>query len=197
MSDLQEAQRLYDQGLDEYRAGEYDIALEALQQAQEIYGKAGEQASESETLNDQGVVYIQQEMWEEAKQVLDEALAIRTSLEDRSGQALTLGNMGMMYERQGNRDEAIAAYEQALEIFGELGEKGNVKAISRQLSNVKIKNRRFLSAVDDYEVGLEADESLSAGQKLARQAIQWMTKMGIGPQPEEDTEDEIDITPGS
>ena len=132
------------------------------------------------------MIYIQQEMWEEAKQVLDEALGLRAALSDKSGQALTLGNMGMLYERQGDYEKAIEAYEQAQEIFDELGEKGNLKTISRQLANAKMKKRRFLSAVDDFEVGLEAEESPSLKQKLAKQSIGLLTKLGLGPIEEEE-----------
>ncbi len=134
---MEEARKLYDQGIDDYRAGEYEKAVEALSQARDLFAEAGDRQAEAEALNDLGVVYVQMEEWEPAQAALQEALTIRQELEDRSGQGITLGNLGMLYERQEDTEQAIAVYEQAQAIFEELGEKGNEKAVARQLDRLQ------------------------------------------------------------
>lgn len=136
MAITDEAKRLYDKGIDDYRVGEYEEAQEALIRARELYAEAGDRKGEAEALNDLGVVCIQLEEWEKAEQSLDEALTIRMAMQDRSGQGITLGNMGMLYDHRGDDDRAIETYRQALAIFQELGEKGNEKAVARQLKKM-------------------------------------------------------------
>jgi tetratricopeptide (TPR) repeat protein len=199
---MEEAKRLYEDGIDAYRAGEYEEALEKLGQARELFAGEGDRKSMSEVLNDMGVVYVQMEAGEEAKNTLEEALAIRTELEDRSGQGITLGNLGMMYARQGDEEEAAEAYEQAIEIFRELGEKGNEKAVSRQLSKLKIRKGRFLDALGDYQEDLAGEEEPTGTQQVARKLFQFLGRLTGGQAPEdmmleEDTGDIVDGAPDS
>jgi len=164
---MEEAKQLYDRGIDDYRAGEYEEAIEALSQARSLYAEAGDRQAEAEVLNDLGVVYLQMDEWEQAQDALQTALTIRRELEDRSGQGITLGNLGMLYERQGDEEQAIQAYEQARAIFEELGEKGNEKAITRRLDH------------------------LQKGSFLERLTA----LLGFGSSDEEEGEDIVDVTP--
>lgn len=191
-----EAKRLYEDGIDAYRAGDYEEALEALSKARGLYAEAGDRKAEGEVLNDMGVVCIQLEEWDDAQQFLDESLAIRVDLEDRSGQGITLGNIGMMYARQEDEEKAAEAYEQAIEIFRELGEKGNEKAVSRQLGKLKIKKGKFLDALGDYQEELEGEEAPSGAQKMARKLFSMLGRLSGGDSAEEEEdEDVIDVTP--
>jgi tetratricopeptide (TPR) repeat protein len=140
VANIEEAKRLYDVGVDDYRAGEYEEALEALSRARQLFAEAGDRKAESEALNDLGVVCVQLEEWDKAKQAFEEALTIRMTIQDRSAQGITLGNLGMMYERLDDEEKATEAYEQALAIFQELGETGNEKAVTRQLNKLKKKS---------------------------------------------------------
>lgn len=201
MTKVEEAKHLYEDGIDAYRAGEYEEALETLGQARDLFAGEGDQKAVGEVLNDIGVIYVQLEEWEEAKNVLDEALSSRIELEDRSGQGITLGNLGMMYARQGDEEKAAEAYEQAIEIFRELGEKGNEKAVARQLNKLKIRKGKFLDALGDYQEDLAAEEEPSGTQQVARKLFQFLGRLTGGQAPEdmmlEDEEgDVIDVEPG-
>ena len=175
MANLEEAKRLYDKGLDGYRAGEYEEALEALTRARNLYAEAGDRSQESAVLNDMGVVCVQMEDDENAQRFLEEALTIRMALQDRSGQGMTLGNLGMMYARQDNTEKAAEAYQQAIAIFQELGDQGNEKAVARQLSKLSgaptLAHRlfrllgRLTGGHDDESPAEEADEDEEAGQQ--------------------------------
>jgi tetratricopeptide (TPR) repeat protein len=136
VANVEEAKRLYNKGLDGYRAGEYEEALEALSRARDLYAEAGDRGEESAVLNDMGVVCVQMEDGENAQRFLEEALTIRMAIQDRSGQGMTLGNLGMMYARQDETEKATEAYQQALAIFQELDDSGNEKAVARQLSKL-------------------------------------------------------------
>jgi tetratricopeptide (TPR) repeat protein len=190
MVEIDEAKRLYDQGLDAYRMGDYEEALEALVRAREFYAESGNRVKEAEALNDAGVVCIQLEEWDQAKRYLDEALIIREALGERSAQGMTLGNLGMLYERMGEKEQAAQVYEQAIEIFRELGERGNEKAVARQLSGLKLKKGRFLEALGDYPVGGEEEEEATGAQKMVRRLFRLLGRAGGGPGAEEAEVDE-------
>lgn len=194
MTQTEEAKRLYDQGIDDYRAGEYEDALDALMRARNLYAQAGNRKGEAEALNDAGAVCIQIEEWGQAKGYFDEALAIREDLDDLSGQGITLGNMGMMYEHQKESELAIEAYERAIALFQETGEQGNKKAIVNQMSKLKLKKGKVLDAVTEYE--LPDEEEAKGAQKVARKLFSLMGRfMGGGAGEEDDDEDVIDVLP--
>jgi tetratricopeptide (TPR) repeat protein len=200
MADAETARRLYEDGIDAYRAGEYEEALEVMARAQQLFAEAGDRSAESEVLNDMGVVHVQLEEWDKAEELLDEALSIRVTLEARSAQGITLGNLGMMYAGQGEEEKAAEAYEQAIAIFHELGEKGNEKAVARQLSKLKIKKGKFLDALGDYQTELEGEEELSGAQKMARRLFGVLGRFAGGAAIEDEEEEEgdvIDVIPES
>ncbi len=195
MESPEDAGRLYEDGLDAYRAGEYEEALEAFARARSLFSEAGDRSAEASVLNDMGVVYVQLEAWDKAQQALDSSLAIRQELTDRSGEAMTWGNMGMLYARQGDDEEAVKAYEQSIAIFRELGERGNEKAISRQLSKLKIQKGKFLDALSDYQEDLEGEESPSGAQRMARKLFRMLGRLAGGPSGDVEDEDVLDLLP--
>ncbi len=199
MAQTDEARQLFDEGLDAYRAGEYEEALDVLAQARDLFIEAGDRIGETETLGSLGVIHIQLEEWDKAQQLLDEALASSIDSEDRSNQAKVLGNLGMMYTRQGEREKAAEAYQQSVVIFHELGEADNEKAVARQLSKLKLKEAKFLDALGEYAVGPEGEEEASGAQKLVRKLYGLLGRLGGGPieegENDKDEVDVIDVTP--
>lgn len=185
MIEIDEGKRLYDQGIDAYRMGDYEEALDALVRARELYAEAGNRVREAEALNDAGVVCIQLEEWDQAGQYLGEALTVREALGERSAQGMTLGNLGMLYQRMGEKEQAAQTYEQAIEIFRELGEGGNEKAVARQLSGLKLKRGKFLEALGDYPVGEAEDEETAGAQKMIRRLFRLFGRVAGGPGAEE------------
>jgi len=186
-----EAKRLYDSGIDAYRAGEYEEALDMLTQARDLYNRAGNQQGEAEALNDAGVVCIQMEDWDHAREYLLAALAIRQAQGNHAGEAITQGNLGMMYDRVGEYAAAINAYEQSASLFHELGEKGNEKAVARRLSKLKVKHGRVDEALGSYSAELEGEEELNAPQKMARQLFRLLGRL-TGSTAELDDDDDDD-----
>ena len=199
MAQIDEARRLFDDGIDAYRAGEYEEALEALAQARKLFAGESDLQGEAEALGSLGAIYTEIEDWDGAQHALEEALTICEAIGDRSNQGKVLGNLGMMLARQGNEEEAAEAYEKAIAIFQELGEKGNEKAVVRQMGKLKFKKGQFLDALGDYQEGLD-DEDASGAQKMARKLFRLLGRTsGGGPaldEEEDEGDDVIDVTPG-
>jgi tetratricopeptide (TPR) repeat protein len=202
MTQAEEAKRAYEEGMDAYRAGEYEEALEAFARARDLFTEEGNQTGEIEALGSMGAIHIELEQWDEAQRFLDEALTLCTDSEDRSNQGKVLGNLGMMYARQGDAERAAEAYEQAIGIFRDLGDRGNEKAVVRQMSKLKLKKGKFLDAVGDYQEALE-DEEAGGAQQVARKLFRLIGRFAGGGSPEEGYEDNkdagdiIDLVPES
>ena len=196
MTEEQTASELLEQGIDAYRAGEYEEALEVFEQAQNLAAGEGDREGEVEALGSMGVVNVELENWDEARRFLDRALEICEETEDQINKGKVLGNLGMMYARQGDKESAAEAYEQAITIFRDLGETGFEKDIARQLSKVQLKKGGFLDALGSYREGLEDGEEASGAQKMARKLFRLFGRLS-GPLPDDEEEegDVIDVSP--
>lgn len=196
MTDEYTASELQEQGRDAYRAGEYEEALEAFDQARSLSASAGDRAVEVEALGNMGVVHVGLENWDEARRFFDQALDICEEADDQLNRAKVLGNLGMLYARQGDQENAAGAYEQAIAIFRELGEAGFEKDVAGQMSKLKLKRGSFLDAIGSYRESLEEGEGATGTQKMARKLFRLFGRLS-GPVPVEEEEggDVIDALP--
>lgn len=111
-----EADKLYQQGVQQYRQGYYKNALSTYQQALAIYRQLNDQPGIGQTLNNLGQVY--NGLWEynKALEVLQQALTIRKQLTDRAGEGETLDNIGSAYLGLEQNEKALEIFQQALVI---------------------------------------------------------------------------------
>lgn len=196
MAQEDQASEMQEQGVDAYRAGEYEEALEAFEQARNLSADSGDREGEIEALGSMGVVCGELERWADAHRFLDQALDICEETEDQVNQGKVLGNLGMIYARQGDEEKAAEAYERAIAIFRDLGESGYEKDIARQLSKLSLKKGRFLDALGSYREGLEDGEEATGTQKMARKIFRLFGRLsGPAPVEIEDDGDIIDILP--
>ena len=189
------AGEMQEQGIDAYRAGEYEEALEAFEQARKLAAEAGDRETEVEALGSLGVVHVELERWDDAHQFLDQALDVCDETGDQINKGKVLGNLGMMYARQGDEENAAEAYEQAIAIFQDLGESGYEKDIARQLSKLKFKKGSFLDALGSYREGLEDGEEATGTQRMARKLFRLFGRLSGSAPIEEDEGDVIDVLP--
>ena len=196
MTEEYTASEMQEQGKDAYRAGEYEEALEAFEQARKLSAAAGDREAEVEALGSMGVVCVELENWDDAHRFLDQALDICEDTGDQPNRAMVLGNLGMMHARQGDKESAAEAYEQAITIFQDLGETGYEKDVARQLSKLKLKKGSFLDAIGSYRDSLEEGEQATGTQKMARKLFRLFGRLS-GPVPVEYEEegDVIDALP--
>jgi len=190
MEQRDQAKHAHETGIDAYRVGEYEEALEAFALARNLFTQAGDLTGEIEALGSMGAVSIELEEWDQAEQYLDQALTISEEQGDRSNQGKILGNLGMMYARQSEVERAAEAYEKAIAIFQETGERGYEKDVARQLSKLKLKKGKFLEALGDYQPGLEDEAEASGAQQLARKLFRLFGRAPVSPVEQDADEDD-------
>ena len=117
-----EGDRLFEQGTQQYQAGDLPAALDAWQQALEIYQSNNLREKAAITLNNLGIAHRSLGQYQAAMDVLQQALAIVRDIGDRSGEAMALNNLGNVQNSLGNYQPAIELYEQNLTIAREIGD---------------------------------------------------------------------------
>lgn len=111
-----EGDKLYQQGMQEFRRGEYAKALQTYQRVLEIRQQLGDKAGVGDTLDKIGLVHNGLFQHDKALEVLEEALKIRRELKDGKGEGDTLDNIGAAYLGLEKNEKALEILQQALVI---------------------------------------------------------------------------------
>jgi CHAT domain-containing protein/lipopolysaccharide biosynthesis regulator YciM len=126
-----EADRLYQQGVQQYNTSQYQAALESWQAALAIYREIGNRGAEGDTLNALGALFRIAGQPQIAIDLHQQALDIAREIGDRADEGRALGNLGSAYFSLGQYERAIDFYEQDLALFRELGDRlGESNALS-------------------------------------------------------------------
>ncbi|GJD19283.1 TPR domain protein [Rivularia sp. IAM M-261] len=127
-----EADKFFQEGVQQFRRGEYPKALLTYQRVLEIRRQLGDKAGIGQTLNNIGQVYNGLIQQEKALEFLQQALTIRREIKDRVGEGETLDTLGGVYLALLKEEEALKTLQQALEIRREVKDKaGEAVTLSR------------------------------------------------------------------
>ena len=127
-----EADKLFQEGVQQFRRGEYPKALLTYQRVLEIRRQLGDKVGIGQTLNNIGQVYNGLLQQEKALEFLQQALTIRREIKDRAGEGETLDILGGVYLALLKEEEALKTLQQALEIRHEVKDKaGEAVTLSR------------------------------------------------------------------
>jgi CHAT domain-containing protein len=111
-----EADRLIQQGLQQYQTGQAPAALNSWEQALQIYRAIKDREGEGWALGNLGAAYINLGNSAKALEYSQQHLAIARSIKDRNGESAALGNLGVAYINLGNSAKAIEYSQQSLAI---------------------------------------------------------------------------------
>ncbi|EKQ68496.1 hypothetical protein OsccyDRAFT_3032 [Leptolyngbyaceae cyanobacterium JSC-12] len=115
-----EADRLLQQGIEQFQTSQFEAALQSWQQALSLYRQIQDRQGEGNALGNLGLAYHALGNYPQAIAYHEQALAILREIKDRQGEGQSLGNLGNAYFSLGNYPQAIAYHEQALAILREI-----------------------------------------------------------------------------
>ncbi|MBA2540849.1 MAG: tetratricopeptide repeat protein [Deltaproteobacteria bacterium] len=98
------------------RLGKYDIAMEHLRRAYELFERSRDDRGIASTLDDMGRVNWLRGGFGQALDYHRQALTIRRALGDRRSIALSLANIGRVHHDSGNFKAAISQFREALDL---------------------------------------------------------------------------------
>ncbi len=109
-----QANQLFQQGIEQYRASQPEAAIQSWQQALKIYQQLQNRQGEGATLVNLGAAYLALGNYRKAIKFLEPFLAIAKATNNQLGEAQALCNLGIAHEALGNYSKAIEFYQQSL-----------------------------------------------------------------------------------
>jgi CHAT domain-containing protein/Flp pilus assembly protein TadD len=128
-----EADRLLEQGIQQYQTSQFRAALQSWQQALAIYREIKDRLGEGNALGNLGNAYLYLGDYQKAIEYHQQCLAIMREIGDRQGEGNALGNLGLAYRSLGDYQKAIEYQQQRLAIAREIGDRQGEGAILRNL----------------------------------------------------------------
>ena len=163
------AKKLHKEGIDLFRKGNLEAALQKFNEALQEADPNSKQAAE--IYNDTGVVHTQLEEYEAAHKALDNAMDKFTALEDEKGQAQTLGNRGAVYQAQGLLEEAIETYKESATMLEDVGENEMAMYVWQAVSKIRTKQGQYIAAIGAYEEGIDNMPQSSFKRKILKNIL--------------------------
>ena len=162
------ADKLFKTGVEEFRRGKFDKALESYKQVLTIRKELGDRAGIAKTLNNMGDVYANQREYAKALDVLQQALTIRRQINDRPGVAETLNLIGFVYQRQQEFSQALNLHQEALDISQTVSDRPNEGESLHNIAAVKASQRQLDQALQFYQQALIIREEVGDRRDLGR-----------------------------
>ncbi|TYQ31999.1 CHAT domain-containing protein [Pseudanabaena sp. UWO310] len=117
--------QLLNQGLQQYRARQYESAFQSWQSALQIYQEIKDRVGESKVWNNLGLAYYSLGQFAKAVPFFQQRLTLSRELNDRRAEAYALDSLGLNYIQLGQYEQAIAMYQPAIEILSQLNDRKN------------------------------------------------------------------------
>ncbi len=106
-----------------HHIGQYDTALDFLQQSLAIQQQIGGKLGISTTLSNLSQIFKARGEYNTALSYLQQALAIQQEIDDKLGIGTTLNNISQIYSARGDYDTALNLLKQSLAIQQQIGDK--------------------------------------------------------------------------
>src|SRR5919202_565181 len=101
-----EADRLFQQGIEQYQTSQFEAALQSWQQALAIYREIKDRKGEGDALGNLGIAYKNLGDYAKAMDYHQQGLAIQREIKDRQGEGNSLSNLGGVYYYLGDYAKA-------------------------------------------------------------------------------------------
>ncbi|WP_293069719.1 CHAT domain-containing tetratricopeptide repeat protein [Moorena sp. SIO4A5] len=162
-----EADRLFEQGLEQAKVSQFQKALESWQKALTIYREIGDQQGEANSLENLGIVYDNLGDYRKAIENYQQSLVIKREIGDRKGVANSLNNLGVAYYNLGNYPKAIEYYQQTLTIAREIGNRSGQASSLGNLGNAYLSLGDYPKAIEYQQQSLVIKREIGDRQGVA------------------------------
>ena len=136
------------------KQGEYQAALDKLQQILALDRKLRHRAWEGATLNHLGMVYDDQRQYSQAMEYYYQALTIARDIDDRALEGTILNNLGGVYNNLGESSQVMEYLYQALVIYQQVGDRPGEGKTLKNLGVVYHNLGEYSQAMDYFHQAL-------------------------------------------
>jgi tetratricopeptide (TPR) repeat protein len=178
------------------RRGEYDRAVEHLQEAHKLFSVANDQRGVAGALDDIGKVKWLLGDYAQALAFYRQSLSIRRALGDRRSIALSLANIGRVHCDSGAFKAAVDQFREALDLRRDIGDMVGVVQSLCDLGGVHAEDGNHEMALEllgeAHAISIEIGDKLSQAHVLSRVG-ECKAAMGDGQAAVERLQDAIDL----
>ncbi|MEI1376940.1 tetratricopeptide repeat protein, partial [Nostoc sp.] len=135
--------------------GQYQRAIEFLQQSLEIKREIGDRDGEGVSLGNLGNAYNLLGQYQRAIEFYQQSLEIKREIGDRNGEGKSLGSLGNAYNSLGQYQRAIEFLQQSLEISREIGDRNGEGKSLNNWGNAYNSLGQYQRAIEFYQESLE------------------------------------------
>ena len=174
-----EADRLLQQGREQFQVSQFRAAIDSWQQALQYYRAIGvreafpqeSRQGEAKSLHNLGSAYQNLSQYKKAIALYQKSLAIDRKIGNRQGETISLGNLGSIYHALSQYQQAIAFYQQSLAIQREIGDRAGEASSLGNLGRAYCILSQYHQSLKFYqqslaiqrEIGNRAGEARSLG----------------------------------
>ncbi|MEG4034240.1 CHAT domain-containing tetratricopeptide repeat protein [Microcoleus sp. S36b_A4] len=159
-----EAERLFQQGNQQYKISQFREALHSWEQALTICRKIGNRQGEANCLGNLGNAYYSLGQFHRAIEFLKQSLVIKREIGDRQGEAASLGSLGNACQSLGQYHRAIDFHQQYLEISREIGNRHGEANSLGNFGNAYYSLGQYQRAIAFYQQLLEISREIGYRQ---------------------------------
>jgi CHAT domain-containing protein len=169
-----EADRLLQQGNQQYQTSQFQDALQSYQQALSLYREIGDRRMEGRILIGIGEIYRNLGQYSQKLESLQQALEIAREVGERAREGIILNNIGLVYASLGQYQQALEQYQQSLVIRREVGDRAGE---GRTLNNIGL----VYASLGQYQQASEQlQQSLVIRREVGDRAGEGTTLNNIG-----------------
>jgi CHAT domain-containing protein/Flp pilus assembly protein TadD len=170
-----EADRLLQQGREQYKTSQFEAAFKSWEQALIIYREIKDRNGEGKSLNNLGNAYYSLGKYVKAIEYYEQSLTIAREIKDRQGESNALGNLGNAYDSLGNYVKAIDYQQESLALAREIKDRQGEGAALGSLGLAYFSLGNYVKAIDYHQKSLalaqEIKDRLGEGNALGNLGI--------------------------
>ena len=183
-----EADRLFNQGIQQIEANQLESALQSFQKALTIYRDVKNRKGEGWALGSLGLIYFELQDYPKAIDYYQQSLAIARKIEDSELEAIVqpmlgnskkakadrLSNQGTKQVQTGQLTAALQSWEEALKIYREIKDRQGQGKVLGNLGIAYDISGEYLKAIDYHK------QSLQIAQELNNRLVEGQSSGNLG-----------------
>ncbi|MBD2356679.1 CHAT domain-containing protein [Tolypothrix sp. FACHB-123] len=170
-----EADKLFQQGNQQYNNSDFEAALRLWQQALIIYQEIKNRQGEGYALSNIGGAYHALAEYQKAIDYFQQSLAIAKEIKDRKLEGVVLGGLGIAYHVLGNYKKAIDYHQQDLAIAKEIKNREDEGRALGNLGNAYYNLADYPKAIEYQQqslaIAIETKDRFSQGKALGNLGV--------------------------